>query len=106
MCLFYNFLLTAIPYSVFPSKRSFSPNDLAPAAVPRKHFKVEGFFMFKKYAVALVVLAGLSFVTSYSYAQSALLDLPRDSQHSVVTQRIGITDIPINYSRPLVKEIG
>ena len=59
--------------------------------------------MFKKYAVALVVLAGLSFVTSYSYAQSALLDLPRDSQHSVVTQRIGITDITINYSRPLVK---
>lgn len=36
-------------------------------------------------------------------AQSALLDLPRDSQHSVITQRIGITDITINYHRPLVK---
>ncbi len=38
-----------------------------------------------------------------SYAQSAVLDLPRDSQHAVLTQRIGITDITINYHRPLVK---
>ncbi|HXZ31110.1 MAG TPA: DUF2911 domain-containing protein [Terriglobales bacterium] len=37
------------------------------------------------------------------WAQSAVLDLPRDSQHSVVMQRIGITDIAINYHRPLVK---
>lgn len=36
-------------------------------------------------------------------AQSAVLNLPRDSQHAVLTQRIGITDITINYSRPLVK---
>jgi hypothetical protein len=35
-------------------------------------------------------------------AQSALMNLPRPSQHAVVTQRIGITDITINYSRPLV----
>jgi tetratricopeptide (TPR) repeat protein len=35
-------------------------------------------------------------------AQSALMNLPRPSQHSVLTQRIGITDITINYSRPLV----
>jgi tetratricopeptide (TPR) repeat protein len=35
-------------------------------------------------------------------AQSALMDLPRPSQHAVLTQRIGITDITINYSRPLV----
>lgn len=35
-------------------------------------------------------------------AQSALMDLPRASQHAVLTQRIGITDITINYSRPLV----
>jgi Protein of unknown function (DUF2911)/Tetratricopeptide repeat len=38
-----------------------------------------------------------------SYAQSAVLDLPRDSQHALLTQRIGITDITINYHRPLVK---
>jgi hypothetical protein len=36
-------------------------------------------------------------------AQSAVLDLPRDSQHAKVMQRVGITDITINYHRPLVK---
>jgi hypothetical protein len=36
-------------------------------------------------------------------AQSALLDLPRDSQHAKIMQRVGITDITINYHRPLVK---
>ena len=30
------------------------------------------------------------------------LDLPRPSQHAVVTQRIGLTDVTVNYSRPLV----
>ena len=35
-------------------------------------------------------------------AQSFVLDLPRQSQHAQVTQRIGITDITINYHRPLV----
>jgi len=49
-------------------------------------------------AVVLVSLA-----VSAGWAQSAVLDLPRDSQHSIVTQRIGVTDITINYHRPLVK---
>jgi tetratricopeptide (TPR) repeat protein len=35
-------------------------------------------------------------------AQSLVLDLPRQSQHAQVSQRIGITDITINYHRPLV----
>ena len=35
-------------------------------------------------------------------AQSFVLDLPRQSQHALVSQRIGITDITINYHRPLV----
>ena len=35
-------------------------------------------------------------------AQSTLLNLPRQSQSAVVTQRIGITDVTIHYSRPLV----
>jgi tetratricopeptide (TPR) repeat protein len=35
-------------------------------------------------------------------AQSALLNLPRASQHARVTQRLGITDITIDYHRPLV----
>lgn len=37
-----------------------------------------------------------------SFAQSVVLDLPRQSQRAQVTQRIGITDITINYHRPLV----
>ncbi|OLB20321.1 MAG: hypothetical protein AUH15_11800 [Acidobacteriales bacterium 13_2_20CM_55_8] len=39
-----------------------------------------------------------------AYAQSTILDLPRASQHAVVTQRIGITDVSINYHRPLVNK--
>ncbi len=50
-------------------------------------------------AFLLVVLV----TGAMSYAQSALLDIPRDSQHAVLTQRIGVTDITINYHRPLVK---
>ena len=44
----------------------------------------------------LATLAGLS------VGQSFVLDLPRQSQHALVSQRIGITDITINYHRPLV----
>lgn len=36
-------------------------------------------------------------------AQSAMLNLPRVSQHAEVVQRIGITDITIRYARPLVR---
>ena len=43
------------------------------------------------------------FAATRSHAQSALLDLPRDSQHATVIQRVGITDITINYHRPLIK---
>jgi len=35
-------------------------------------------------------------------AQSFVLDLPRQSQHAEIRQRIGITDITISYHRPLV----
>lgn len=59
--------------------------------------------MLKNFAVSLVVIAGFYLGIPFCYAQSALLDLPRDSQHSVLIQRIGITDITINYHRPLVK---
>src|SRR5690348_7002190 len=44
---------------------------------------------------------GVLFVASLCQAQSALLDIPRQSQHAVLTQRIGITDITVNYHRPL-----
>ena len=35
-------------------------------------------------------------------AQSTILDIPRQSQHAVLMQRVGITDITISYHRPLV----
>src|SRR5712672_4185965 len=49
---------------------------------------------------------GVLLLPSLSPAQTAtgetlMLDLPRQSQHAVVTQRIGITDITVNYHRPL-----
>jgi len=58
----------------------------------------------KKSMAALAAVLILWFSVPRSQAQSALLDLPRPSQHAVVTQRVGITDITINYSRPLVKK--
>lgn len=51
----------------------------------------------------LLVLILCSAAATLAHAQSAVLDLPRDSQHARVMQRVGITDITINYHRPLVK---
>jgi hypothetical protein len=39
---------------------------------------------------------------SSAVAQSALVDLPRASQHATLMQRVGLTNITINYHRPLV----
>src|SRR5579863_6814878 len=50
----------------------------------------------------LAAVLSLLFAAGLCQAQSALLNIPRQSQHSVLTQRIGITDITINYHRPLV----
>lgn len=53
--------------------------------------------------VLLTILLALLFsLPAVSRAQSFVLNLPRASQHAVLTQRIGITDITINYHRPLV----
>jgi hypothetical protein len=54
----------------------------------------------------LVLFTGVLLIPSFSSAQTAtgetlMLDLPRQSQHAVLTQRIGITDITLNYHRPL-----
>lgn len=60
------------------------------------------------YKVRLLALfACVLLVTSFCSAQTVatgetlMLDLPRQSQHARVMQRIGITDITINYHRPL-----
>jgi tetratricopeptide (TPR) repeat protein len=50
---------------------------------------------------SIASLVVLVVVTQFCYSQSALLNLPRQSQHAVLTQRIGITDVTINYHRPL-----
>jgi hypothetical protein len=58
-----------------------------------------------------VLLAGAVFssvllMANFGLAQTAtgetlMLDLPRQSQHALVSQRIGITDVTVNYHRPL-----
>jgi len=57
----------------------------------------------------LVLLSGVLLVSGFCHAQTAtgetlMLNLPRQSQHAVILQRIGITDITINYHRPLANE--
>jgi tetratricopeptide (TPR) repeat protein len=59
--------------------------------------------MRKYFLVAAIVVGGLFAGVQVASAQSALLNLPRESQRASVSQRIGITDITINYHRPQVK---
>ena len=47
------------------------------------------------------LLLGILLSATLSRAQSLVVDLPRQSQHAVIEQRIGVTDITINYHRPL-----
>jgi tetratricopeptide (TPR) repeat protein len=58
--------------------------------------------MYKHFGRVLLLFQAVAVFTALTYAQSTILDLPRPSQHAVVTQRIGITDITLNYHRPLV----
>jgi hypothetical protein len=58
--------------------------------------------MRRSFALTPVFIAFV-FSATLCHAQSSVLDLPRDSQHARVIQRVGITDITINYHRPLVK---
>jgi hypothetical protein len=51
---------------------------------------------------ALVLCLPLLAFCRLGLGQSLVLDLPRQSQHALISQRIGITDITINYHRPLV----
>jgi tetratricopeptide (TPR) repeat protein len=57
--------------------------------------------VYKRIPIALGFVLVLA--ASASFAQSTQLNIPRDSQRASVTQRIGITDITVNYHRPLVK---
>jgi hypothetical protein len=60
--------------------------------------------VFKLLARVLFAIEALLLLGSLGQAQSFVLDLPRPSQHAVVTQRVGITDVTINYHRPVVNK--
>ena len=45
----------------------------------------------------LLLLCVLSPIANICHAQTVMLDLPLQSQHAVVMQRIGVTDITVNY---------
>lgn len=54
----------------------------------------------------LALLCAVLLFASFGQAQTAtgetlMLNLPRASQHALLTQRVGITDITVNYHRPL-----
>lgn len=51
----------------------------------------------------LATLVAILAVPASAGGQSILLDLPDISQHARVMQRIGITDVTIDYHRPLVR---
>ena len=55
-----------------------------------------------KNITALFLLMG--FISFFSNPINAQLTLPQGSQMATITQKVGITDITINYSRPSVKE--
>ncbi len=60
--------------------------------------------MFKLFVRAVLAIEGLLLCGLMANAQSFVLNLPRASQHAVLTQRVGITDVTINYHRPLVNK--
>src|ERR1700722_12535894 len=60
--------------------------------------------MFRRALQASLLCLLLASLSSLSLAQSLVLDLPLQSQEAEVSQRIGITDITIEYHRPLGKD--
>jgi tetratricopeptide (TPR) repeat protein len=58
--------------------------------------------MYRRSLFAALLVAAAVLSVSAGFAQSFVLDLPRPSQHALLTQRVGITDITVNYHRPLV----
>src|ERR1700730_2660754 len=60
--------------------------------------------MFKAALRGFLLCLLMAALSDVSPAQSLVLDLPLPSQRAEVSQRIGITDITINYHRPLVKD--
>jgi tetratricopeptide (TPR) repeat protein len=64
---------------------------------------MEASIMHRFFPVTLLAVAAGLAIAPAARAQSALLDLPRESQHAQITQKIGLTNITISYHRPLAK---
>jgi len=58
--------------------------------------------MQRRFLSLFLLIASVAVMAPAAQAQSTVLDLPRQSQHARVMQRIGITDVTIDYHRPLV----
>ena len=56
----------------------------------------------RNYRLTVIMAFATLMLAASSAAQSALVDLPRASQHATLMQRVGLTNITINYHRPLV----
>jgi tetratricopeptide (TPR) repeat protein len=56
--------------------------------------------MWKYIAAGALIIIGLCGSSAGVKAQSAILNLPRVSQHARFTQRIGLTDITVDFHRP------
>src|ERR1700723_1670781 len=67
---------------------------------PLEKRKRRGVFPMNRTRLFVLLCSFLS-VASLGHTQTVMLDLPLQSQHAVIMQRIGITDITINYHRPL-----
>ncbi len=52
---------------------------------------------------AWLAMSAMLLLTAAAVSAQSILDLPRASQKAEVKQRIGVTDITVNYGRPLVK---
>jgi tetratricopeptide (TPR) repeat protein len=87
-----------------PKKRTRVANFEAKASSKKpftKHFRRYGSVL-KRCLLSWTLIAAFALPAQLCQGQSAVLNLPRSSQHAVLNQRIGITDITINYHRPLV----
>jgi tetratricopeptide (TPR) repeat protein len=60
--------------------------------------------MFRKTLQAFSFCLLMAVMSGVSLAQSFVLDLPLQSQAAKISQTIGITDITINYHRPLIND--
>ena len=53
------------------------------------------------YTLRFLLTSCVLLATTICSGQSTQLDLPLQSQHAIVMQRLGVTDITLNYHRPL-----